>query len=118
MRSIIFYPFKSGKCPVEEFFDSLTDKQFEKVSFVLDLIEQLDIVPQGYFKKLKGTDDIWEARVQHGNKTFRMLGFFDTKNIFVLNHAFTKKTQKTPRKESAVSEQRKREYFKIRGLHE
>jgi len=30
-----------GKCPVEEYFDSLTNKQFEKISFVLDLIEQI-----------------------------------------------------------------------------
>jgi hypothetical protein len=58
MRKIVFYHLQSGKCPVEEFFDSLTDKQFEKISFVLDLIEQLDIVPQEYLKKLKGSDDI------------------------------------------------------------
>jgi len=112
MRNIIFYRLKSGKCPVEDFFDSLTDKQFEKISFVLDLIEQLDIVPQKYFKKLKGTDDIWEVRIQYGNNIFRLLGFFDTKKVFVLNHAFTKKTQKTPVKEISLSEQRKTEYFK------
>jgi phage-related protein len=29
-----------------------------------------------------------------------------------MNHAFTKKTQKTPGKEIVLSEQRKREYFK------
>ena len=51
--------------------DSLTNKQFEKISFVLDLIEQIDIVPRKYFKKLKDTDDIWEVRVQHGNNVFR-----------------------------------------------
>jgi len=50
MKNSIFYRLKSGKCPVEDFFDSLTDKQFEKISFVLDLIEQLDIVPQGISK--------------------------------------------------------------------
>jgi phage-related protein len=116
MRNIIFYRLKSGKCPVENFFDSLTDKQFEKISFVLDLIEQLDIVPQKYFKKLKGADDIWEVRIQYGNNIFRLLGFFDTKNVFVLNHAFTKKTQKTPGKEIALSEQRKTEYLKSKGL--
>ena len=97
--------------PVEEFFDSLTNKQFEKVSFVLDLIEQIDIVPSKYFKKLKGTDDIWEIRVQHGNNTFRLLGFFDGKDLVILNHAFTKKSQKIPQKEISVAEKRKQNYY-------
>ena len=75
MREIRFYKLETGKSPVEEFFDSLTNKQFEKISFVLDLIEQIDIVPRNYFKKLRGTEDIWEVRVQHGNSTFRILAF-------------------------------------------
>ena len=58
MREIRFYKLETGKSPVEEFFDSLTNKQFEKISFVLDLIEQIDIVPRNYFKKLRGTEDI------------------------------------------------------------
>jgi len=36
MRKIKFYTLETGKCPVEEFFDSLTNKQFEK--FPLSLI--------------------------------------------------------------------------------
>ena len=98
MRKIKLYRLETGKCPVEEFFDSLTNKQFEKISFVLDLIEQIDIVPRKYFKKLKGTDDIWEVRIQHGNNIFRILDFFDGKDLVVLNHAFTKKSKKSRRK--------------------
>ena len=112
MRKIKFYRLETGKGPVEAFFDSLTNKQFEKISFVLDLIEQIDIVPRNYFKKLRGTEDIWEVRVQHGNSIFRILGFFDGNNLLVLNHAFAKKSQKTPQKEIAVAEKRKRNYFK------
>jgi phage-related protein len=123
MREIKFYKLKTGKSPVEEFFDSLTNKQFEKIAFVLDLIEQIDIVPRKFFndivprkffKKLRGTDDIWEVRAQHGNSIFRILGFFDGKNILVLNHAFTKKSQKTPQKEIDVAEKRKRNYLQQR----
>jgi phage-related protein len=112
MREIILYCFESGKCPVEEFFDSLTQKQFEKTAFVLDLIEQSDIIPHEYFKKLKGTDEIWEVRIRYGNNIFRLLGFFDTNNFIILNHAFTKKSQKTPKKEIEIAEQRKKDYFK------
>ena len=116
MRKIKFYRLESGKSPVEAFFDSLTNKQFEKISFVLDLIEQIDIVPRKYFKKLKGTDDIWEIRTQQGNNIFRILSFFDGKDLVVLNHAFTKKSQKIPQKEIAVAETRKRNYFKQKDL--
>jgi phage-related protein len=116
MRKIKFYKLETGKCPVEEFFDSLTNKQFEKIAFVLDLIEQIDIVPRKYFKKLKSTDDIWEVRIQQGNNIFRILGFFDGKDLVILNHAFTKKSQKIPQKEIAVAEKRKRNYFKQKDL--
>jgi phage-related protein len=116
MREILFYHLESGRCPVEDFLDTLTDKQFEKVSFVLDLIEQLNFIPEVYLKKLKGSDDIWEVRVQYGNNIFRLLGFFEANNIVILNHAFTKKTQKTPAREINIAEKRKREYLKEKGL--
>ena len=116
MRKIKFYRLKTGKSPVEAFFDSLTNRQFEKISFVLDLIEEIDIVPRKYFKKLKGTDDIWEIRAQQGNNIFRILSFFDGKDLVVLNHAFTKKSQKIPQKEIAFAEKRKRNYFKQKDL--
>ncbi|MFZ0614709.1 MAG: type II toxin-antitoxin system RelE/ParE family toxin [Desulfobacterales bacterium] len=116
MRKIKFYRLETGKSPVEAFFDSLTSKQFEKISFVLDLIEQIDNVPHKHFKKLKGTDDIWEIWVRQGNDIFRILSFFDEKNLVVLSHAFTKKSQKIPQKDIAVAEKRKRSYFKGKDL--
>lgn len=111
MRKIKFYRSETGNCPVEKYFDSLTNKQFEKIAFVLDIIEQLDIVPRKFFKKLQGTNDIWEVRVQQGNNIFRILGFFDGKDLVILNHAFTKKSQKVPQKEIAVAEKRQQDYF-------
>ncbi len=111
MRKIKFYRFETGKCPVEEYLDSLTNKQFEKVAFVLDIIEQLDIIPRKFFKKLQSTDDLWEVRVQQGNNIFRILGFFDGKNLLILNHAFTKKSQKIPQKKIVTAEKRKQDYF-------
>ena len=60
MRKVIFYRLDNDTCPVEDYLDSLSEKQVEKVFFVLD---------------------------------------------------FTKKTQKTPRKEIKKAEQRKKDYF-------
>jgi phage-related protein len=78
---------------------------------VLDIIEQLDIVPRKFFKKLQGTDNLWEVRVQLGNNIFRILGFWDGKDLVVLNHGFTKKSQKTTQKEIATAEKRKQDYY-------
>ncbi len=96
MREVVFYRTESGDCPVEEFLDALTAKQAQKVAWVMELIEDLEVVPVKYFKKMTGTDDIWEIRVQSGNNIFRILGFMEVNNLVVLNHAFQKKTQKTP----------------------
>ena len=116
MKEILFYRTESNFCPVEEFLDSLSGKQAQKVAWVLQLIEELNDIPTQYFKKLVSTDDLWEVRVQAGNNIFRLLGFLDGKNLVILNHAFQKKTQKTPRKEIKVAENRKKEYLNRRKL--
>lgn len=114
MRDISFYRTEDGRCPVEEFLDSLSGKQAQKVAWVLQLIEDLDVVPKTYFKKLVNTDDIWEVRVQVSGNIFRLLGFFDGNNLVILDHAFQKKTQKTPSKEIKIAENRKSDYLRRR----
>ena len=78
----------------------------------MELIEELTHVPQQYFRKLVNTEDIWEVRVKAGRDIFRLLGFFDGPKLVILDHAFAKKTQKTPRAEIDLAERRKREYFR------
>lgn len=111
MREVVFYRMESGRCPAEEFLDSLGPKQAQKVTWVLRLVEELDAIPSQYFQKLVASDDIWETRVQFGGNIFRILGFWDGAELIVLNHAFQKKTQKTPPKEIRIAERRKRDYF-------
>lgn len=111
-REIRFYRTVTGRCPVEEFLDSLSGKQAKKIAWVLSLIEDLDVVPSRYFKKLVNTEGIWEARVDAGRDTFRLLAFIDRQAIVVLTLGFKKKSQKTPKKFIALSEQRKAEYFR------
>ena len=115
MPTVNFYRTKTAHCPVEEFLDSLTGKQVQKIVWVLRLIEELPIVPRQYFKKLVNTDNIWEVRVQLGNDIFRLLGFLDEPNTLVLTHGFVKKTQKTPTQEITLAEQRKQDFFTRRS---
>ena len=111
MRTIDFYRTRSGRCPVEEFLDVLTSKQAQKVAWVLQLIEELEVVPTQYFKKLVNTEDIWEVRIQQGGNIFRLLGFFDGATLIILTQGFAKKSQKTPLDEIRRAESRKRDYF-------
>jgi len=78
---------------------------------VLQLIEELEVIPTSYFKKLINTAEIWEIRIQSAGNTFRLLGFLDGNNLIVLNHAFQKKTQKTPKKEIKIAEKRRKDYL-------
>ena len=116
MKVIYFYRTESGSCPVEEFLESLQSKQAQKVAWVLQLIEEFDVVPVQYFKKLVNTDDLWEVRVQIGGNIFRIIGFLDDEQLVVLNHAFQKKTQKTPKNDIKLAEMRKRYYLNRRGV--
>lgn len=118
MREIVFYRTDSERCPVEDFLDSLSGKQAQKVLWVLRLIQELDSVPSQYLKKLVNTDNIWEVRVQVGNNIFRLLGFFDNDNLIVLTNGFAKKTQKTPSQEIELAEQRKRDYLSRKQTNE
>ena len=109
MRTIKFFKNKNGACPIEEFLDNLSDKQARKITWVMQLIEKIEKIPELYLKKLSNTDDIWEIRIQAGFNIFRILGFFDSNN-FIATNGFRKKSQKTPYNEIALAEKRKHEY--------
>ena len=109
--TIEFYRLSNGKSPVEDFLDTLTGKQAQKVLWVLRLIEDLEIVPRQYFKKLVGTDNLWEVRIQLGSDIFRLLGFFDHGTLLILTNGFAKKSQKTPIQEIALARRRMDEYL-------
>lgn len=108
-RQIIFYRTKDGKCPVEEFLDSLSGKVAQKIAWVLEILEIQGRLPATYFKKLVNTD-IWECRIQLGSNIYRFLCFFDKGSIIVLTHGFIKKTQKTPSGEIERAETYKKDY--------
>jgi len=85
-----------------------------KIAWVLKLIREIDQVPSKYFKKLVNANDIWEIRVDVGKNTFRLLGFFQGRELIILTNSFQKKSQKTPLKEIRLAEQRKKEFLNRR----
>ena len=114
---VIFYKTADGKCPVQEFLDSLPGKAAQKVAWVLNLLEDVQIVPSSYFKKLVGTEEMWECRIQFGSNAYRVFCFF-LNNSVVLTHGFVKKSQKTPAREIEKAEAYRRDFLKRRREHE
>lgn len=113
-KAVIFYRTVDSKCPVREFLDSLPGKAAQKAAWVLSLIEDLDIVPSPYFKKLAGTEEIWECKIQFGSNAYRIVCFLDGNSVVVLTHGFVKKTQKTPQREIELAEAFRRDYLQRR----
>lgn len=116
MWTIQFYRTENGRCPVEDFLDSLSDKHAQKVAWVLRLVERMERVPEQYLKKLVGTEDLWEIRVQTAGSSYRLLGFFDGAVLLILTSGFSKKQQKTPEREIDLAESRRSNYLQRKKL--
>lgn len=99
---------------MQENLDGLPDKTVQKIAWVLRAVRDLECVPANYLKKLVNTDDIWEVRADVGHNTFRLLGFFDGRELIVLTNSFQKKTQQTPLSEIRLAEERKADYLRRR----
>ncbi|MHC0444997.1 type II toxin-antitoxin system RelE/ParE family toxin [Flavobacterium sp. 3-218] len=93
-REIIFF-----KNYFEEFFLKQREKVKAKIIWTLQLIEELDKIPETYLKHIESTDGLYEIRVQYGSDIFRIFCFFEEGKLIVLANGFQKKTQKTPKKE-------------------
>jgi phage-related protein len=113
-KTVIFYRTVDGKCPVHEFLDSLPGKAAQKVTWVLSLIEDINIVPSSYFKKLVNSEEIWECRIQLGTNAYRIFSFFDGNSVVVLTHGLIKKTQKTLQREIEKAEAYRKDYLQRR----
>ena len=93
-RKIIFY-----KDYFEDFFVKQRDKVKDKIVWTLELIEDVQKIPDTYLKHLENTDGLYEIRVQQGSDIFRIFCFFDQGQLVILMNGFQKKSQKTPKKE-------------------
>ena len=93
-----------------EFFVKQREKVQDKITWTLELIEQLEKVPETYLKHIENTDGLYEVRVKQGSDIFRIFCFFDKGKLIILANGFQKKTQKTPIKEIDKALKIKEEY--------
>lgn len=105
IRTVIFF-----KNYFNEFFVKQKEKVQQKIVWTINLIEDLDRIPETYLKFIENTDGLYEIRIQQGNDIFRIFCFFDEGKLVVLANGFQKKTQKTPNKEIKKALKIKKEY--------
>jgi phage-related protein len=87
------------------------------------LVKAMDYVRMGtikkdYFKKMTGTDDIWEFRVADSDKWYRILAFFTRSKdgkitVVIATHGFEKEGAKTPQQQIDRAERIKKDFQSV-----
>ena len=93
------------------FYKDLDDQVIRKIQYVLELIKQVDRVPEKFLKHLTGADGLYEIRVEYHSNIFRIFCCFDERKLVILFNGFQKKSQKTPKNELDKALELKKKYF-------
>lgn len=109
MYEIEFYDTDDGRCPVQEFLDSLNPKLLAKTLRTIDLLEiNGPQLREPYSKLLE--NGIFELRAKQGSDITRVLFFFVIGQKIVLTNGFVKKTVRTPKSEIDIAKKYKADY--------
>ncbi len=104
----------------EDFVDELEEKSRRKLFQAIRKTKAREIGL--WFKKLKGTDGIYEFRFDESGKFYRLFAFWDNEDkietLVVGTHGIAKKTNKTPNEEIKKAERIKKEYFEEKRVAE
>ena len=109
-REIVFY-----ENHFIEFYQVQNDKVKDKIKYVLELIKQVDKVPEKFLKHLTGTSGLYEIRIEYQSNIYRIFCCFDKGKLIVLFNGFHKKTQKTPTNEIEKAKKLMEEYFNLKN---
>ena len=105
-RTIIFY-----QNYFIDFYKELNPKVKEKVKYVLELIKQVERVPEKFLAPMTGYEGLFAIRIEYQSNIFRIFCCFDHGQLIVLFNGFQKKSQKTPKIEIERAMKLKTEYF-------
>ena len=93
----------------EAFMDTLTEKEQDKIQYILLLLKTQDRVPIKFIKLIR--DGLYELRIEYNGNIYRIFFCFDEGQIVILFNGFQKKTQKTPQNEIEKAFKIKNEYY-------
>jgi hypothetical protein len=82
-RTIVFYRTFFG-CPFENFLDSLPGRIVQKITWMLAAIEDVESAAELFFKKTCPQEDIMECRLACEETVFRILSFYQGRDMIVL----------------------------------
>ena len=107
---IEFYQDSQGNIPVQDLICQQPAKVEAKIYRHIDLLQDFGLsLGQPYVEKLAGSE-VWELKIRHSSNYYRILYFASSGRRFVLLHAFLKKTDKTPKNEIAIANDRMLDY--------
>ena len=95
----------------ETFLDELKEK--ERMKILTDIRKTSYGLKGEWFRKMPGTDDIWEFRTLFNKTYYRMFAFYDKKvrAQIICTNGIVKKSDKTPQHELEKAENLKRNYY-------
>jgi len=98
----------------EDFIDEIEEPVRKK--FFVSMRKTKSRIFGDWFKKLIGTNDIYEFRIDYNGKFYRLFSFWDSRDerqtLVVCSHGLVKKSNKTPKSEIDKAEDIKDKYFK------
>ena len=102
---IVFYTDERGSSPAEIFLEALDLKTQVRFEWSIEQLRIRNIrAGEPLVKPIEGK--IWELRRASSGNIYRMMYFFYTGRQIVFLHGFQKKSQKTPRREINIAQQR------------
>jgi phage-related protein len=72
------------------------------------------MIPAKFWRKLSD-QKLWEVRAEYVGNIYRILATTAKDNRVILLHGFQKKSQKTPRQDMEIVQQRQKRYFQRHG---
>lgn len=97
-----FYVTEMGNCPFQEFLDSLSEKDRKEFIAVIKQVSTFGFQQSQKLKLTKviaGQENLFELRISGELSEQRGLYFKYDKGKYLITNGFTKKSQKTPKKE-------------------
>ncbi len=111
MFQLSFYETADGKCPVEEFLDTLDPKMAAKLVGLMEILEEKGTaLREPYSAPLE--DGIFELRCKLGSNITRALYFFFIGGQIIVTNGFVKKTQRTPPGEIKLAKDRREDWIR------
>ena len=114
--TIQYVELPNGRVPVHEFLDSLDDKAAAKVAALLERLRIHGTQIPAKFSKNLG-HGLFELRVEHFDRIFRVFYFFQPGMLVVLTSGFQKKTMELPQVQIARAERLRALWMKYKNRY-